>query len=197
MRPQIQHTMEILMSPSPRVTRATIRELFPTMEIEGDNPPVGLAPQGVPVETYGTHILATKIDPILLLPLEKIPYVSAPYHLTSGPSTPLVPLGYNSLSDAFLDSSGATSLFHNPIWSYSVTPTTSSFISNAQTPAQPALNSQPVVMVRETYVPLCLFSPPTVATVTTVPTLSGKSMSSYVPPSGGKPPTPYVPPASC
>jgi len=91
------------------------------MATKGDNPPVGLTPQGILVETFGTHISSTKIDPILLLPLENFPYVSNPYHLTIRPSAPpsycapLVPPGYKSLDDDFYDNSSETSLFHNPI----------------------------------------------------------------------------------
>lgn len=90
------------------------------MATKGDNSPVGLKTQGIPMETSGTQMPSTEIDPLSIPPLQGFPYVSAPYmttRLSTPPpySMPLVPPSYNSLGDYFSDNFGATSLFHNPI----------------------------------------------------------------------------------
>ena len=132
-------TPNVPLDPSPRAFRVPIRELFPKMATDNDNPSVELTPKGVPLETSETHVSTADVDPISLL-LENFHYVSAPYNLTSGPgatraySAPLVPPGYNSLDDDFSNTSGEASLFHNPIWSSRITPTTGLFVRNVLAP---------------------------------------------------------------
>lgn len=148
------------------------------------------------METCGTHIPSTEIDPLSLLPPEGFSYVFTPY-MTTGPikpptySTPLVPQGYNSHDDAFLDHSGIAFPFHNLIWSSGVMHTTSSFVPNMSVTAQNP--TQPTMSISETHVRLNISSPPIVATVTAVPNVSEQPISSYVPMSGMKLHPPYTP----
>lgn len=105
-------------------------------------------------------------------------YVSASYDLGSGTNVSSshvassLPPSYTSLENLVSEEFRATSLFHHPIWSSSVTPTSGSFVSNVATVSQPS--TQHVVYVGQMSVALGLSSPSSLSTITDVPPLSGK-----------------------
>ena len=113
-------------------------------------------------------------------------------------SEPLFMLGYTSLVHLVLGTLSTSSLYHQLIWSFGITPTTGMFVSTMdfQIPVQIAVSSIPIqttITVGTINVRIGSSTPLSTSKVVTPPTLSWKYLPNPIPLHGGKPPPPYVP----